>query len=648
MQVVVNVENLGAVPLYNVPIDLTDSRNGGPAAGVGQMVIPELDPGATVAETFTLSALGGDHVYVGSIDAAAAAYDSNLTDNAAQATLTVPGLPSLSATATVSAGTTAIGGPLTLTATLTNAGLADAANVPLVVTAALAAGGPSYVVGTAVVTVTGLGTASVSIPLTTAGLSPGNYTLTLRVDPAQTIVQSTATPATAAVAETLTGPVTLSAAAEYLRLDADGQTLDIWNAMTPTGSPARQVAVAAISSLTVAAAGGSESVTADFANGDPLPASGLTFTGPAGGTNVLALLGTAGNDAVTVGGSTVTFAAAFGSVALAYSNLTAITFNGGTGGADSLTQAAQPGGGAGLTFVAPTATDTLTVNAGRYTFLAPAAGSGVTPVTLAAVTVAAGAVVAASPPNGSANRVLFVLGSLAVARGTGGAFLGQFDLSANDLVVRGGNLAAVTSAAAAGYAAGTFAGPGLASSAAAGDARRLHALGVAANNDGTGARLYGAGTARGLFDGYDPALSDVLVRYTYFGDANLDGKVDGQDYARVDAGYAARGSATPLTGWFNGDFNDDGTADGSDYTLIDNAFNEQAAPGTPSAAAAVPAPARATVDHRLSAGPLWSTTPITILPDRATSGDASPALAFADDLVEDGRRRHGRLGSHGV
>jgi len=61
-------------------------------------------------------------------------------------------------------------------------------------------------------------------------------------------------------------------------------------------------------------------------------------------------------------------------------------------------------------------------------------------------------------------------------------------------------------------------------------------------------------------------------KYTYFGDANLDGKVDGSDYSLVDSGYGNHRS-----GWDNGDFNYDGVVDGSDYTLLDNAFNNQGA-----------------------------------------------------------------------
>jgi hypothetical protein len=69
----------------------------------------------------------------------------------------------------------------------------------------------------------------------------------------------------------------------------------------------------------------------------------------------------------------------------------------------------------------------------------------------------------------------------------------------------------------------------------------------------------------------------VLVKYTYYGDANLDGKVDGTDYSRIDASFLAEQSGPNVTGWYNGDFNYDGVVNGSDYTLIDNAFNSQGA-----------------------------------------------------------------------
>ena len=112
---------------------------------------------------------------------------------------------------------------------------------------------------------------------------------------------------------------------------------------------------------------------------------------------------------------------------------------------------------------------------------------------------------------------------------------------------------------------------GITSSAAASDTTHLTAVGVIVNNDGHGNSLYGTGAALGAFGSNSPGLNDVLVRYTYFGDANLDGKVDGSDYSRIDASaLSEQSSGYPVSGWFNGDFNYDGVIDGSDYTLIDN------------------------------------------------------------------------------
>ena len=153
----------------------------------------------------------------------------------------------------------------------------------------------------------------------------------------------------------------------------------------------------------------------------------------------------------------------------------------------------------------------------------------------------------------------------------------------NDLDVSAGNLASVTASISRGYnlaGGGNWAGAGITSSAAAASTSHNLALGVVQNNQGA-SPLFGTANA---FDGFTPGSSDVLVKYTYFGDANLDGKVDGSDYSLIDNAYNKE-AASPglnLSGWFNGDFNYDGTVDGSDYTLIDNAFDTQGAPLAPS------------------------------------------------------------------
>ena len=80
-------------------------------------------------------------------------------------------------------------------------------------------------------------------------------------------------------------------------------------------------------------------------------------------------------------------------------------------------------------------------------------------------------------------------------------------------------------------------------------------------------------TAQGAgatFDGFAVADTDVLVKFTYYGDADFNGVVDFDDYSRIDAGFNNNG-----TGWFNGDFDYNGIVDFDDYSLIDQAFNTQ-------------------------------------------------------------------------
>ena len=199
----------------------------------------------------------------------------------------------------------------------------------------------------------------------------------------------------------------------------------------------------------------------------------------------------------------------------------------------------------------------------------PVAGSGVTEQSLGNVTIGAGTTVDLPAANRQADRAVNVVNSLSIA-GSAGAWTGKLDLGENDLVVQNGNLPQITSQIASGYNSGSWSGSGITSSSAATDSTQLTTLGVILNNNGNNQPLYGNGMSLGLFDGQSPSATDVLVKYTYYGDANLDGKVDATDYAQIDNGFLNH-----LTGWFNGDFNYDGVINGSDYTLIDNAFNTQ-------------------------------------------------------------------------
>jgi autotransporter-associated beta strand protein len=155
------------------------------------------------------------------------------------------------------------------------------------------------------------------------------------------------------------------------------------------------------------------------------------------------------------------------------------------------------------------------------------------------------------------------------------------NINGNMIIQNSPSLQSITQAVAGGYNSGAWNGSSssalipITSSAAAADTTHLHALGVIQNDNGMGTStpLYNT------FEGYSSLNdSDVLIKYTYYGDTNLDGKVDASDYSRIDAAFLAnKTSPGSMTGWFNGDFNYDGVINGSDYTLMDNAFNTQGA-----------------------------------------------------------------------
>src|SRR5205814_7114889 len=119
------------------------------------------------------------------------------------------------------------------------------------------------------------------------------------------------------------------------------------------------------------------------------------------------------------------------------------------------------------------------------------------------------------------------------------------------------------------------------------------------------------------FEGQTVNANDVLVKYTWFGDADLDGKVTSNDYFQIDTGFLAG-----RTGWINGDFDYNGVINSNDYFLIDSAFLAQGS------TVLVPVASAASV-------PLSG---VTAVPEPATFGVL--AAAGAGLLVR--RRRHGR------
>ena len=265
-------------------------------------------------------------------------------------------------------------------------------------------------------------------------------------------------------------------------------------------------------------------------------------------------------------------------------------------GAATLTTA-----GAGMLVINPGCSIYVPVVAnGPITFAANTnTSSGFTVHTVSSITLGATATVTVAPALTQASRQLLVTTPIfqpvqvqnSDYSGYVTAWAGQIDLANNDMDIPNGNLANLTAQVAEGYnigyQGGTWTGTnfdqgytqgatiiynGIISSSAANDTTHLTALGVIQNKTASGTALYST------FDGHTVTSTDVLIKYTYYGDANLDGKVDGSDYSLVDNAYLnERSTGLPSSGWYNGDFNFDGVVDGSDYTLLDNAFNSQGA-----------------------------------------------------------------------
>jgi fibronectin-binding autotransporter adhesin len=231
----------------------------------------------------------------------------------------------------------------------------------------------------------------------------------------------------------------------------------------------------------------------------------------------------------------------------------------------------------------PVALSNPVIGASGISYIQVGTQSGANTETLSGgLNIASGAVVHLTSAQGSTGVLVLTTPMLSIA-GHAGAWTGQLDIGSGDLILPGASLSTITSMVKQGYSNGTWTGNGITSSAAAGDSKHLTAVGVIVNDNplSPGTPLYGNGGGLGsTFDGAATNDGDILVKYTYYGDANLDGAVDGTDYALVDATYLAEkfvnGVATnPISGWYNGDFNYDGVVDGSDYTLMDNAFNQQ-------------------------------------------------------------------------
>jgi hypothetical protein len=147
------------------------------------------------------------------------------------------------------------------------------------------------------------------------------------------------------------------------------------------------------------------------------------------------------------------------------------------------------------------------------------------------------------------------------------------DLTNNQLLINYGPgadpIASIATWINSGYGGGTWTGTGITSSTAAA-APGTYGIGYADSAD--------LGNPAGLASG------QLKIMYTLLGDANLDGKVNGADFAILAGNFNKSVGA-----WDQGDFNYDGKANGADFALLAANFNTGLGAATAGDAAALQA-----------------------------------------------------------
>jgi ELWxxDGT repeat protein len=270
---------------------------------------------------------------------------------------------------------------------------------------------------------------------------------------------------------------------------------------------------------------------------------------------VLTISGTGGNDSINVssgGGGSLT-----------------VTLNG-------LTESFAPGAVTSVVIAGRVGADTVNVTGGSVTFADGDSGADSANLT---IHVAPGASATFGGTQQVAALVIDAGGNVALTAG-GDAVLvtsalsvagaGSLNLNDNALVLRGGGTtgaALVENLLRQGFNGGNWNGVGgITSGAAATDPTSSTALGHASNAVLNKTSFAGV---TGL------TATDVLVKYTYAGDANLDGQVDIGDLGLLAGAWQQPSGKT----WFDGDFTYDGAVNIGDLGLL--AGNWQKGVGNP-------------------------------------------------------------------
>ena len=167
--------------------------------------------------------------------------------------------------------------------------------------------------------------------------------------------------------------------------------------------------------------------------------------------------------------------------------------------------------------------------------------------------------------NSAIHRVLYVHGSLDMGSDISPG--GMLDLTNCDLIVHdgavgtwnGSHYIGISGLIRSGRNGGSWNGNGIRTSVST--SGNYYSFGIATAQQ---AKNLTNPTDTTTFAGETVTGTDVLIKFTYGGDANIDGKINVDDYGRIDFNVSLG-----TDGWFNGDFNYDGKINVDDYGIID-------------------------------------------------------------------------------
>jgi hypothetical protein len=330
---------------------------------------------------------------------------------------------------------------------------------------------------------------------------------------------------------------------------------------------------------------GDDTLVLDLSGGggaNPLPSNAVLFDAGTGANDAVVVNGTAGNDTMFVNGNGIRpVSSDLRQLAFA-AGVDLLTVNGGAGD-DNLKwhDAGMP-----TVFNGNAGNDTLDVNTGTFTFNANAAAGNES----LTVNVAAGRNVFFNASQQLA--ALNLVGNATATLTAGGAKTlvtkslildadAVLNLADNDLAIdyggaspagtsSGGIYDGVAGMIQRGQNGGTWDGKGIVTDRSEAQAG-LTTLGL-----GEAAEVLGIAPGdTAVWSGVTVDGTTVLVKYTYAGDANLDGVINADDYANID--FYANSPGAPA-GYLFGDFNYDGFINADDYALIDFNNNNQGAP----------------------------------------------------------------------